>query len=925
MHLSVLLRGYSTRPRRRVSAAVVLGQKIPRISRTARLLLKERSEKEQTPRKNLDTRFFGKGNSLESIFGQDNFFERHVGPDFQDTRMMLSRVGYDSMEAFIAAVLPFDLAEYQAGVAMPGFPPPVTEMQVQKLMRGFASMNNIKRCYIGLGYYGTVTPAVIRRAIMENPSWYTQYTPYQSEISQGRLESLLNFQTLITELTALPIANASLLDEATAAGEAMVMLYKSSGADKNTFLVDKAAFPQTIACLATRADPLGIQIKTFERDQLCATLASRSTLESVFGIYMQYPDAYGSVHSIEETMEKAKEHGLLIACAADLLALAIVKPPGEMGADVVVGSTQRFGVPMGYGGPHAAYLACSAHFKRALPGRVVGVSRDALGNRALRLALQTREQHIRREKATSNICTSQALLANVAAMYAIYHGPHGLVKIAKRVHQQSVLLARIAERLGHSVVHKQFFDTVLIRLNTQTVSISEVQKASRQYGVVFRHLPDNVISVSLDETVQEKDFSAIIRILGGGKSHKGSSGDFQDCLKAEGRLGVPAGMTRETKFMQQSVFNSYHSETELLRYIDELQCKDLSLAQSMIPLGSCTMKLNAATEMMATGMPGFSMMHPFAPLSDAQGYQALLGELRSFICAVTGFKAISLMPNSGSQGEFAGLCVIRAYHKSKQESQRDVCMMPVSAHGTNPASAMMAGMRVVTIKCDQQGNISLEDLAAKISIHRDRLAAIMITYPCTFGVFDTGVQKVISMVHASGGLVYLDGANMNAQMGYCRPADLGADVCHLNLHKTFCIPHGGGGPGAGPIGVASFLEPFLPAHVMLELEGTSCRSIGAVSAAPFGSASILPISWAYMRMMGEGGLRGCSEMALLNANYVMKRLEEHYKVLFKNHAGLCAHEFILDCRPFKETAGIDATDIAKRLQVPDTACCALIL
>ncbi|PJF17054.1 hypothetical protein PSACC_03116 [Paramicrosporidium saccamoebae] len=835
-------------------------------------------------------------------FAYEPFASRHIGPRPDEVNNMLALLGYANMEPFIANVLPQDLPECSSGVEMKGLPVPLTESEMLATIRHYASMNKIKKSYIGLGYYGTITPAVIQRCILENPAWYTQYTPYQPEISQGRLESLLNFQTMISELTGMEVANASLLDEGTAAAEAMVMLFYHGGQKKPLFLVDRMIFPQTIACLQTRAEFFGIKIKLINRED--------DIDSDAFGVLFQYPDILGGIN-IYNCIQKAKSRGVGVVCAADLLALCMLKSPGSIGADVVVGSTQRFGVPMGYGGPHAAYFAARDEYRRKFPGRIVGISQDAAGRRALRLTLQTREQHIRRDKATSNICTAQALLANVAAMYAIYHGPLGLKKIASRVHQQAVLVANAAQKFGHDLINECFFDTVIIKPKT-SITAAEMKKLAESYNVLLGSIGDEMVSISLDETVTDEDIKILLNILA-------MQPDLQSDVFAilegtpSGAIGIPDEMKRNDNFMPQNVFNSYHSETEMMRYMNQLQSKDLSLVHSMIPLGSCTMKLNSATEMRTLSLPEFQDIHPFSPPANLGGYGLVMKELKEYLCAITGFEGVSLMPNSGAQGEYTGLLVMRAYHRASGQGSRNICLIPVSAHGTNPASATMAGLKVVPVKCNPMGGVELSDLEEKIKAHRDQLACIMITFPSTFGVFDEGMKRVAELVHTAGGLVYMDGANMNAQLGLCRPADFGVDVCHLNLHKTFCIPHGGGGPGAGPICVSAKLAPFLPTHPAIP--HGSPKAIGPVSAAPFGSASILPISWAFIRMMGEDGLRKSSQIALLNANYMMKRLDGHYKILYQNPSKLCAHEFIIDCRPFKGTGNIDVLDIAKRLQV----------
>ncbi|KCV71468.1 glycine dehydrogenase [Fonticula alba] len=789
----------------------------------------------------------------------------------------------------------------------------MTESELLALAKEYASQNEIFDNYIGLGYYNTLTPQVILRNIMENPGWYTQYTPYQAEISQGRLESLLNFQTMVTDLTGMDIANASLLDEGTAAAEAMMMAHAQSNGRRKTFFIDKNTFPQTIAVVKTRAAPFNVNVvvgdfRTFDMSTIADDLC---------GALVQYPAMDGTIEDFESFSTTVKNHGGLFVVASDLMALTLLKAPGEFGADICLGSTQRFGVPLGFGGPHAAFFATTDKLKRRMPGRLVGVSRDVDGNPALRLALQTREQHIRRERATSNICTAQALLANMAAMYAVYHGPDGLTQIAQRIHALAKTLAHVVTEAGHTVTTSGdgFFDTITIRLRdgTTAAAVAEAANAAR---INIRVVDEQHVSVSLDETTTKRRLRNLAQLFS----------DREDlCMdKAAAAAGIgsladmtPSSsgkLTRNTPFLEHPVFNSYHSETEMLRYLHRLQAKDLSLTHAMIPLGSCTMKLNATSEMVPVTMPGFNSIHPFAPPAQAKGYQNLFRELEADLAEITGFDAVSLQPNSGANGEYAGLMAIRGYHESRGEAHRDVCLIPVSAHGTNPASAMMAGMRVVPVKClPATGELDMEDLAEKAAKHADNLSCIMVTYPSTFGVFDAGIRDVCQVVHRHGGQVYLDGANMNAQVGICRPGDYGADVVHLNLHKTLCIPHGGGGPGMGPIGVKAHLQPFLPDHPLLPGFGGS-KSPGPVASAPYSSASILPIPWAYIRMMGPNGLRQSTETAILNANYMAKRLEDHYSILYRNHNSKCAHEFIIDARPLKETSGIEAIDIAKRLQ-----------
>ncbi|MGH7256628.1 MAG: aminomethyl-transferring glycine dehydrogenase, partial [Nitrospirales bacterium] len=783
--------------------------------------------------------------------------------------------------------------------------PPHGEHEALARLRALHDQNQVFRSLIGMGYYDCVTPPVIQRNILENPGWYTQYTPYQAEIAQGRLEALLNFQTMVADLTGLPLANASLLDEGTAAAEAMHMCQTIAGGDKRSFFVAEDCHPQTIAVLQTRAEPLGIQLQVGPVADLDVTAAG------LFGLLVQYPATDGPVRDYRALVAKAHAAGALVVVATDLLALTLLRPPGEFGADVAVGSSQRFGVPLGFGGPHAAFLSTQDKYKRQVPGRVVGVSRDAAGSAALRLSLQTREQHIRRDKATSNICTSQVLLAVMASMYAVYHGPDGLRRIAERVHGLTLVLAEGLRRLGYDVGREPVFDTVRVKGPSQSASSAPWSQAvlarMREARLNPRRFEDGALGLSLDEVTGQTEIETVLGSFAGTSTLPFTIDELAEHVA----VAFPAPLQRTTKYLTHEVFNRYHSEHELLRYIHRLQARDLSLTHSMIPLGSCTMKLNATVEMIPVTWKGFGRIHPFAPLDQTRGYQELFRQLERWLAEITGFAAISLQPNAGSQGEYAGLLVIRAYHRHRGEAQRDVCLIPVSAHGTNPASAVMAGFKVVPVACDSEGNINLMDLEAKATEHRDRLAALMITYPSTHGVFEEEVRRVCEIVHAHGGQVYMDGANMNAQVGLCRPADIGTDVCHLNLHKTFCIPHGGGGPGMGPIGVAPHLTPFLPGHPVTGLGGA--QSIGPIASAPYGSPSILPISWTYIALMGGEGLTKATQVAMLNANYMAKRLEKHYPVLYTGKNGFVAHEFILDLRKFKETAGIEVSDVAKRL------------
>jgi glycine dehydrogenase len=820
----------------------------------------------------------------------DAFARRHIGPNLQETARMLESLGYDSLEALINAAVP-----QQIRLRHPlQLPPARSEQEVLDDLRIIASQNQVFRSYIGMGYYDCVTPLVIQRSILENPGWYTPYTPYQAEISQGRLEALLNFQTMVRDLTGLDIANASLLDEATAAAEAMTMCHGLKEG-RNVFFVAGSCHPQTIDVVKTRAHALGIELVVGPHQDFQFN-------DRVCGALLQYPDTYGEIHDYSALVQQAHAAGALIAVATDLLSLTLLRPPGEFGADIALGNAQRFGVPLGYGGPHPAFFATRDAFKRQMPGRLVGVSKDSRGRPALRLSLQTREQHIRREKATSNICTAQALLANIASAYACYHGPTGLKNIAERIHRRTALLARGLERLGYSVGQHAFFDTLRIKLESK--NCGELLRVAETHRMNFRVIDNESVGISLDETTADKDLAELLRVFNNDRAPEFST----TMLAAETQAAYAAPHARTTTFLTHPVFNRYHSETEMMRYLKRLESRDLSLTTSMIPLGSCTMKLNAAVEMFPVTWPEFSRLHPFAPLRQTRGYQILFQQLEDWLSEITGFAGISLQPNAGSQGEYAGLLVIRAWHASRGEAHRNVCLIPTSAHGTNPASAVMAGLKVVAVACDKQGNIDLDDLRAKAESHQANLAALMVTYPSTHGVFEATIKEICEILHAHGGQVYMDGANLNAQVGLCRPADLGADVCHLNLHKTFCIPHGGGGPGVGPIGVAEHLVGFLPGHAVVNLGGED--PVGAVSAAPWGSASILPISWVYIAAMGGPGLTEASAYAILNANYIARRLEKFFPVLYRGQAGLVAHECILDLRQFKS---VTVEDVAKRL------------
>ncbi len=826
----------------------------------------------------------------------DWFAPRHLGPTPEAEMKMLASLGCDSLDALIDAVIPHAI-RHRKPLELPA---PAGERAMLDELRLIAAGNLPCTSYIGMGYHDCITPPVILRNVLENPGWYTQYTPYQSEIAQGRLEALLNFQTMLIDLTGMEIANASLLDEATAAAEAMSMaarLHTRKGTPEGVFFVDAHCHPQTIEVLRTRARPLGIRLEIGDH----ATFDPSA--QSVFGALLQYPTTDGEIPDYGPLVDRLHAAGALAIVAADPLALTLLRPPGEFGADVVVGSTQRFGVPLGYGGPHAAYMATQAKYQRQLPGRIAGLSTDSQGKPGLRLALQTREQHIRREKATSNICTAQVLLAVIASMYAVYHGPDGLKRIAQRVHGLAETLRAGLLAMGYTVQGGPLFDTVTVDTDQATM----LREAATDRLINLRFHEDGRIGISLDETTHLDDLEDLFDIFALGRPQELDL----HVLLSEIPEQHDAPHQRTSPFMTHPVFHRYHSETELLRYLHRLQSRDLSLTTSMIPLGSCTMKLNATSEMLPVTWPEFAQLHPYAPRVQAQGYQQLFDQLKRWLAEITGFQAVSLQPNAGSQGEYAGLLVIQKYHEQNGQDQRDICLIPTSAHGTNPASASMAGMSVVGVGCDENGNIDLDDLRSQAEKHRDALAALMVTYPSTHGVFEETIREVCQIVHENGGQVYMDGANLNAMVGLCRPGDIGADVCHLNLHKTFCIPHGGGGPGMGPIGVAQHLAALLPKLPVLGPHDEN--RVGAVSAAPYGSPSILPISWAYIRLMGASGLTRASKIAILNANYIARRLEEHYPVLYKGAGGLVAHECILDLRHFKKSAGIEVGDVAKRL------------
>jgi glycine dehydrogenase len=826
---------------------------------------------------------------------RDRFSTRHLGPSVADQASMLKTVGARDLEDLVKQAAPASILTHKdldIGVGL-------SERQFLEKARSVAKKNKVYRSHIGLGYYGTFTPPVILRNILENPGWYTAYTPYQAEISQGRMEALLNFQTMIMDLTGLPMANASLLDEATAAAEAMAMSFHSQKKNPRTqILVDSNIWPQTLEILQTRAEPLGIEVKKVD-------VANITDFSLAFAVYVQFPTATGEIATYETLGEKAHAAGTHLIVGADILSLCLLKPPGEWGADIVIGSSQRFGVPMGFGGPHAAYMAVKEEFTRLMPGRIIGVSKDTHGNPALRLALQTREQHIRREKATSNICTAQVLLAVMASMYAVYHGPDGLREIAKNVHLRAAQLAAGLAALGYTLRHTHFFDTVCVSF----ASPDEVKKALAAFQAEEINLgrwDEKNLLVAIDETTDADDIEKLLHVFATLKGKK------WDNLKATQLTEkIPASMKRTSPYLTHPNFNSFHSETEMLRYIHRLEQKDLSLNQAMIPLGSCTMKLNATSEMIPITWPEFANLHPFAPLDQAQGYLEMIHQLENWLCQITGFAGVSLQPNAGSQGEYAGLLVIRAFQKSRGEN-RNICLIPTSAHGTNPASAVMAGLDVVAVKCDNQGNVDVNDLREKAKLHASNLAALMITYPSTHGVFEDSIKEICEVIHQNGGQVYMDGANFNALVGTAKPGEFGPDVCHLNLHKTFCIPHGGGGPGIGPIGVAAHLKPYLPKHSVVPECGPK-TGIGAVSAAPWGSAAILPISWAYIAMMGTQGLKEATQVAILNANYIAKKLSAHFPVLYRGRGGWVAHECIIDVRQLKTSADVSVDDIAKRL------------
>ncbi|MFN4122635.1 MAG: aminomethyl-transferring glycine dehydrogenase [Flavobacteriales bacterium] len=829
------------------------------------------------------------------------FVNRHIGPNAEEAKVMLATIGAGDLNELIEKTISENI---RINTRL-NLSEPLSEYEYSQHISELAGKNKVYKSYIGLGYYNTIVPAVIQRNIFENPGWYTAYTPYQAEIAQGRLEALLNFQTMVTDLTGMELANASLLDEATAAAEAMHMFYAMRSKDQvkagaNQFFVSKDCFPQTIDVLKTRSAPIGVELIIGDHRNFTFT-------DKVFGLLLQYPSMDGEIHDYRSFVANAKANNIFVSVATDILSLTLLTPPGEWGADAVVGSTQRFGVPMGFGGPHAAFFATKEDFKRFIPGRIIGVSIDSQGNRALRMALQTREQHIKRDKATSNICTAQALLAIMAGMYACYHGADGLRRIGTRVSKLANALAGMVEEQGYKVLNANFFDTITISSEGLTTN-EQIRKEAEQREVNLRYNSDGTFSISIDETTSFDDILQISDILAvaSGKTTNSSKARFDNEISL--RLN---GLNRQSAYLTHPVFNTYHSETEMMRYIKKLENRDLSLTHSMIALGSCTMKLNAASELMPLSKPEFAHIHPFVPADQVEGYLEMLRKLEDDLCEITGFAAVSLQPNSGAQGEYTGLMVIRAYHLHHGDHHRNIALIPSSAHGTNPASAVMAGMEVVVVKCDEEGNVDIADLRTKAEQHKDRLAALMITYPSTHGVFEEGIREITGIIHEHGGLVYMDGANMNAQVGLTNPAAIGADVCHLNLHKTFAIPHGGGGPGMGPIGVTSALAPFLPGHSLFKTGGA--KGIHAVSATPFGSALILLVSYAYIRMLGADGVTDSTKFAILNANYLKARLEKHYPILYKGKHGTVAHEMILDCREFKRTSGVEVADIAKRL------------
>ncbi|MFM6930208.1 MAG: aminomethyl-transferring glycine dehydrogenase [Bdellovibrio sp.] len=831
---------------------------------------------------------------IADLSPRNEFIARHIGPNDSDIQDMLKFLGFASLEELADKVIP---SQIRTQHGFEGVGPGISENGLLNHLKKMVSKNKVFKTYIGMGFHDTITPTIIQRNIFENPVWYTAYTPYQAEIAQGRLEALLNFQTMVADLTGMEISNSSLLDEGTAAAEAMFMAHALCKTKANAFVVSNKMHPHVIEVLGTRAEPLDLEM-------IVTDPATYDFAKPVFGVFFQYPDTEGAVEDYSALTKKYQAQGAHVVASVDLLAMTLLTPPGEWGADIVVGNSQRFGVPLGYGGPHAAFLATKDTYKRMMPGRLVGVSLDSQGKPALRLALQTREQHIRREKATSNICTAQVLLANMASMYAVYHGPQGLKKIAMRVNRLAGITADGLAKLGYNVSKGTFFDTITVTTDKVQTVVAEAEKLEMN----FRVINDKTVGISLNETTTTEDVETIWMAFNGGKKAAFDCLSIDDTLK----MDIPANLARKSEFLTNSVFNSHHSETELLRYIHHLQNKDITLTHSMIPLGSCTMKLNATTELVPVSWPEIGKLHPFAPVTQTQGLIDMIKDLEAKLCDITGFAAVSLQPNAGSQGEYAGLLVIRKYHQSRNQAHRNICLIPSSAHGTNPASAALAGMQVVVVNCDSLGNVEIADLKAKAEQHKDNLAALMITYPSTHGVYEEGIKEICDIVHANGGQVYMDGANMNALVGMCRPGNFGADVSHMNLHKTFAIPHGGGGPGVGPIGVGAHLKEFLPKHSIIAEAGPA-NGISATTSAPWGSASILPISWAYITMMGAQGLRKATLVSILSANYIAKKLENAYPVLYKGKSGYVAHECIIDLRDLKKTSGIDVTDAAKRL------------
>jgi glycine dehydrogenase len=841
--------------------------------------------------------------SLTQLEARDGFIPRHIGPSDAEQAAMLSVLGYQSRAALIDAVVPANIRRKDK-LDLGQFFEPLPEQAALAKLKGIAAQNKVMKSMIGQGYYGTFTPPVILRNIFENPAWYTAYTPYQPEISQGRLEAILNFQQVITDLTGMGIANASMLDEGTAAAEAMTLIQRVGKSASKVFYVADDVLPQTLEVIRTRALPIGVEVRTI------AAADIENLNETCFGVLLQYPGVNGDVRDYRNACEKLHAAGAMVVAAADLLALTVLTPPGEWGADVVVGNSQRFGVPLGFGGPHAGYLATRDDFKRSMAGRLAGVTVDAQGNKAFRLALQTREQHIRREKATSNICTAQVLLAVMASMYAIYHGPKGLEQIARRVHRYTGIVAASLQQLGFALANETYFDT----LTVITDKADELHRIANDHGINLRRVDARHVGLSLDETTTREDLAALLKIFGAAAGKDATSGNAFDIdsLDQDAQDAFPASLSRTSAYLTHPTFHRYHAEHEMLRYLRALADKDLALDRTMIPLGSCTMKLNATSEMIPVTWPEFSNIHPFAPEDQTVGYREMIGQLEDMLCAVTGYAGVSLQPNAGSQGEYAGLLIIKKYHESRGEGHRNICLIPSSAHGTNPASASMVGMQVVVTACDENGNVDLADLKKKAEQHSANLACVMVTYPSTHGVFEEGIKELCEIVHAHGGQVYVDGANMNALVGVAGPGLFGGDVSHLNLHKTFCIPHGGGGPGVGPVAVGAHLVPFLPNQASTGYQRNE-MGIGAVSSAAYGSASILPISWMYVAMMGAEGLTAATEMAILNANYIARRLAPHYPVLYTGHDGLVAHECIIDLRPLQDKTGISNEDVAKRL------------